>query len=56
LVLWGTIEMAQGFVHNAQERVAVRFEIGVFEGGIFPTFLLFVRNWFARSRSCSWRA
>ncbi|MFM0133536.1 MFS transporter [Paraburkholderia sediminicola] len=49
MVLWGTIEMAQGFVHNAQELVAVRFAIGVFEGGIFPTFLLFVRNWFAPS-------
>ena len=49
MVLWGAIEMAQGFVHNAQELVAVRFAIGVFEGGIFPTFLLFVRNWFAPS-------
>jgi sugar phosphate permease len=47
MVLWGVIEMAQAFVHNAQELVAVRFAIGVFEGGIFPTFLLFVRNWFA---------
>ena len=49
MVLWGAIEMAQGFVHNAQQLVAVRFAIGVFEGGIFPTFLLFVRNWFAPS-------
>ncbi len=47
MVLWGIIEMAQGFVHDAQELVVVRFAIGVFEGGIFPTFLLFVRNWFA---------
>ncbi|MEA3085883.1 MAG: hypothetical protein QOC89_3580 [Paraburkholderia sp.] len=49
MVLWGVIEMAQGYVHNAQQLVAVRFAIGVFEGGIFPTFLLFVRNWFAPS-------
>jgi len=47
MVLWGVIEMAQGFVHTAQQLVVVRFAIGVFEGGIFPTFLLFVRNWFA---------
>ena len=47
MVLWGIVEMAQGFVHNAHQLVAVRFALGVFEGGIFPTFLLFVRNWFA---------
>jgi sugar phosphate permease len=27
----------------------VRFALGFFEGGIFPTMLLFVRNWFATS-------
>jgi sugar phosphate permease len=29
--------------------VLVRFAIGLFEGGVFPTFLLFVKNWFAPS-------
>jgi sugar phosphate permease len=49
MVLWGLTEMSQGFVHNATELVVVRFAIGLFEGGVFPTFLLFVKNWFAPS-------
>lgn len=49
MVLWGVTEMAQGFVHSATQLVVVRFLIGVFEGGVFPTFLLFVKNWFAPS-------
>ena len=49
MVLWGIAEMSQSAVHTASELVAVRFAIGLFEGGIFPTFLLFVKNWFAPS-------
>jgi sugar phosphate permease len=49
MVLWGLTEMSQGAVHNATELVIVRFAIGLFEGGVFPTFLLFVKNWFAPS-------
>jgi sugar phosphate permease len=49
MVLWGVTEISQGFVRNAAELVAVRFAIGLFEGGVFPTFLLFVKNWFAPS-------
>lgn len=49
MVLWGLTEMSQGFVHSASQLVIVRFAIGLFEGGVFPTFLLFVKNWFAPS-------
>jgi len=49
MVLWGLTEMSQGFVHSASQLVVVRFAIGLFEGGVFPTFLLFVKNWFAPS-------
>lgn len=49
MVLWGITELAQGFVHSATQLVAIRFLIGIFEGGVFPTFLLFVKNWFAPS-------
>jgi len=49
MVLWGITEIAQGFVHSATQLVAIRFLIGIFEGGVFPTFLLFVKNWFAPS-------
>jgi sugar phosphate permease len=47
LVLWGIAEILQGFVNSAGELVAARFFLGLFEGGIFPTFLLFVKNWFS---------
>jgi len=47
LVLWGATEIAQGYINSAGALVAVRFFLGLFEGGIFPTFLLFVKNWFA---------
>ena len=49
LILWGLAEIAQAYVASATELVVVRFFLGLFEGGIFPTFLLFVRNWFAPS-------
>jgi sugar phosphate permease len=49
MVLWGVTEISQGFVHSATQLVIVRFAIGLFEGGVFPTFLLFVKNWFAPS-------
>jgi sugar phosphate permease len=46
LVLWGGVELTQAFVTSATELVIVRFLLGAFEGGIFPTFLLMVKNWF----------
>ncbi|WP_165103900.1 MULTISPECIES: MFS transporter [unclassified Caballeronia] len=49
MLFWGLTEISQGFVHSATQLVIVRFAIGLFEGGVFPTFLLFVKNWFAPS-------
>lgn len=49
MVLWGLAEISQAFVQNATQLTAARFALGFFEGGIFPTLLLFVRNWFAPS-------
>ena len=49
MVLWGVAEVALGFIHTPTQLAAVRFALGFFEGGIFPTMLLFVRNWFAPS-------
>ncbi len=49
LVLWGVTEILQGFIETATQLTLVRFAIGFLEGGIFPTMLLFVRNWFAPS-------
>ncbi len=49
MVLWGTAEIALGFIETPTQLAAVRFALGFFEGGIFPTMLLFVRTWFAPS-------
>ena len=47
MVLWGIAEIALGYIRTPTELAAVRFALGALEGGIFPTMLLFVRNWFA---------
>lgn len=49
MLLWGIAEIAQGFIHSPLQLTVARFFLGFFEGGIFPTMLLFVRNWFAPS-------
>ena len=49
MILWGTAEIALGFIDTPTELAVVRFALGFFEGGIFPTMLLFVRTWFAPS-------
>ncbi len=49
MLLWGTAEIALGFIQTPTQLAFVRFALGFFEGGIFPTMLLFVRTWFAPS-------
>ncbi len=49
MLLWGTAEIALGFIETPSQLAVVRFALGFFEGGIFPTMLLFVRTWFAPS-------
>ncbi len=49
MILWGLSEIALGFIETPTQLAAVRFALGFFEGGIFPTMLLFVRTWFAPS-------
>lgn len=49
MILWGLAEIALGFINTPTELAVVRFLLGFFEGGIFPTMLLFVRTWFAPS-------
>jgi sugar phosphate permease len=49
LVLWGASEIALGLINTPTQLVAARFSLGFFEGGIFPTMLLFVHAWFAPS-------
>jgi len=49
MILWGAAEIALGFIQTPLQLAIVRFALGFFEGGIFPTMLLFVRTWFAPS-------
>ena len=49
MILWGAAEIALGYINTPMELAIVRFLLGFFEGGIFPTMLLFVRTWFAPS-------
>ena len=49
MLLWGTAEIGLGFIQTPTQLAVVRFLLGFFEGGIFPTMLLFVRTWFAPS-------
>lgn len=49
MLLWGAAEIALGFIETPTQLAVVRFALGFFEGGIFPTMLLFVRTWFAPS-------
>lgn len=50
-VLWsilamGAVSLLTGFVRNAGELMAMRFLLGVAEGGIYPALLIVVSKWF----------
>jgi sugar phosphate permease len=49
MISWGIAEILQAYIHTDRQLIIVRFAVGFFEGGIFPTFLLFVKNWFLPS-------
>lgn len=46
LLAWGIAGTAQGFIETGWQLVIVRFLLGAAEGGIFPAFLVIIRNWF----------
>jgi MFS family permease len=48
LVLWGLAAILTGFVQNTGELLAVRFVLGVFEGGVWPATLVLLAHWFPR--------
>ena len=50
-VLWsilamGAVSLLTGFVRNGGELIAMRFLLGVAEGGIYPALLIVVSKWF----------
>ncbi|WP_017348643.1 MFS transporter [Pantoea sp. A4] len=46
LVAWLVVSVATGFVTNHYELLALRFILGVSEGGMLPVVLTMVSNWF----------
>ncbi|QGY31727.1 MFS transporter [Pantoea cypripedii] len=46
LVAWTLVSIATGFVTNHYQLLALRFVLGVSEGGMLPVVLTMVSNWF----------
>jgi MFS family permease len=48
IIAWGGISLLTVLVQNAQQLFALRFLLGVAEGGLYPSLLTVVANWFPR--------
>lgn len=46
ILAWGSISLLTAFVQNAWQLFAVRFLLGVAEGGVYPALLTIIANWF----------
>ncbi|HEX6451717.1 MAG TPA: MFS transporter [Trebonia sp.] len=46
VLIWGAFAMLNGLVQNLAELLAVRFLLGVAEGGIWPAILVLISHWF----------
>jgi MFS transporter, ACS family, tartrate transporter len=46
LVAWGTLALMMGLVHSVQQLYALRFVLGLAEGGYFPGVALYLTYWF----------
>lgn len=52
ILIWGVFAFLSGLVQNFTELLAVRFLLGVAEGGIWPAILVLISHWFpARERA-----
>ena len=52
ILIWGVFAFLSGLVQNYAELLAVRFLLGVAEGGIWPAILVLISHWFpARERA-----
>lgn len=49
MVLWGLCAVAEGLIHSYEQLVAVRFMLGVFEGGVQPALMVLINRWFSLS-------
>jgi MFS family permease len=46
LIVWGAVSTATAFIHSAESFYAVRFALGLAEGGFLPGLALYVTYWF----------
>ena len=46
MVAWGVISIVTAFVENSTQMIALRFVLGIAEGGMLPVALTMVANWF----------
>jgi len=46
IVFWGFFAILTGFVHNSWQLLAIRFILGVAEGGVYPAILALISHWF----------
>lgn len=49
LILWGVFSTLTGLVSNVATLLVVRFLLGVVEAAVFPSLLIFICHWFAKS-------
>ena len=48
LLVWGCFSILTGLVRNVTQLLAVRFLLGVTEGGVWPATLVLLAHWFPR--------
>jgi MFS family permease len=46
IIAWGGLSLLTAFVQNAWQLFAMRFLLGVAEGGVYPALLTIIGNWF----------
>jgi sugar phosphate permease len=46
IMAWGLISIITGFVNQTWELLALRFALGVAEGGVMPAILVLITHWF----------
>ena len=49
ITLWGLCAIGEGLVHSYGQLVAVRFLLGLFEGGVQPALMVLINRWFPLS-------
>lgn len=49
LILWGIFSTLTGLVSNVAALMVVRFLLGAVEAAVFPSLLIFINHWFAKS-------